>query len=253
MPKNMLYRQPALFAAFPQLIAAESTRHGGLSPAPYHSLNLGINTDDAPAQVEENRHRFFQAIGAGALPLASSYQVHGKAVLIAEQAGRYEGYDALVTDQRGLLIGVTVADCAPILVYDAQNRAVAAIHAGWKGTAAHIVRETLLVMAQRFGTRGADCWAFIGTCIDGANYEVDETVAGHFDGACKWPGRQPGKWQLDLKAANKMQLLAFGIPEAQMEISPFSTFIHGEDYFSHRREDGRTGRMLAVIGMTDGE
>jgi polyphenol oxidase len=249
----MLYRQPAIFASFPRLIAAESTRHGGVSPAPYDSLNLGLNTADEHANVAENRRRFFQSIGAEALPLASSYQVHGKAVLYAVQPGRYEGYDAIVTDQPGLLIGVTVADCAPILVYDAQNRALAAIHAGWKGTAAHIATEALQLMARRFGTQGADCYAFIGTCIDGENYEVDEAVAGHFEGACKWQGRHPGKWQVDLKAANKMQLLAFGIPDAQVEVSPFSTFQHGGDYFSHRREQGRTGRMLAVIGMAAGE
>ena len=104
-------------------------------------------------------------------------------------------------------------------------------------------------MAQRYGTRGGDCYAYIGTCIDGHHYEVDEKVARHFDGSCKWPGRTNEKWQVDLKAANKMQLLAFGIPEVQVEVSPFSTFIHGEDYFSHRRENGLTGRMLAVIGM----
>lgn len=245
----MLYRSTSIFTPFPRLIAAESTRHGGVSPAPYHTLNLGINTDDAEAHVQENRQRFFQAIGAGQMPLASSYQVHGKAVLAAEQPGRYEGYDALITNRPGLLIGVTVADCAPILVYDAANQALAAIHAGWKGTAAGIVREALQAMAQRYGTRGIDCYAYIGTCIDGHHYEVDEKVARHFDGSCKWPGRTNEKWQVDLKAANKMQLLAFGIPEAHVEVSPFSTFIHGEDYFSHRRENGLTGRMLAVIGM----
>ena len=142
-----------------------------------------------------------------------------------------------------------MADCTPILVYDARNQAVAAIHAGWKGTSQQIVLEALNAMALHFNTRATDCHAYVGTCIDGDNYEVDDQVAQYFELAHKWPGQAAGKWQVDLKSANKAQLLAFGVPDGQIEISPYSTFMDNEHYFSHRRENGTTGRMLAVIGM----
>ena len=111
----LVYRSPALFFSFPNLIAAESTRHGGVSPTPFASLNLGINTADAPANVEENRRRFFAAIDAQTEQFASSHQVHGTEILYAMEAGRFDGYDALITDKPGLLIGVTVADCVRFL------------------------------------------------------------------------------------------------------------------------------------------
>lgn len=245
----MLFRTPSIFNQFEGLIAAESTRLGGVSPAPYASLNLGTNTDDDDANVAENRRRFFQALGLSAGQLVSSYQVHDNKVLLAERPGRHEGFDAIITRQKGLVAGITVADCTPILVYDARNQAVAAIHAGWKGTAKQIAAEALNAMALHFGARAADCYAYIGSCIDGDNYEVDEQVARFFAAEHKWPGRAPGKWQLDLKSANKAQLLAFGIPEGQIEVSPWSTFADNEHCFSHRRENGMAGRMLAVIGI----
>ena len=244
-----MLQRPQIFQQFPGLIAAESTRHGGVSPAPYASLNLGVNTEDDESHVAENRRRFFQALGLSEEQLTSSYQVHDNKVLLAEKPGRHEGYDAIITRQKGVIIGVTMADCTPILVYDARNQAVAVVHAGWKGTAKQIVLEALDAMAFHFGTQASDCHAYVGSCIDGGHYEVDENVAQHFGAEHKWPGQAPGKWQVDLKSANRAQLLAFGVPEGQIEISPYSTFMDNEHYFSHRRENGTTGRMLAVIGM----
>ena len=244
-----LYRTPELLASVDGLLAAESTRHGGVSPVPFASLNLGINTDDARANVDENRFRFFSAIGADGLGFASSYQVHGTAVLHATEAGRYDGYDALMTNQSGLLVGVTVADCVPILIYDNAQRAVAAVHAGWRGTVGRIVQTTLMNMQQQFGTRPADCLIYIGTCIDENTFEVGPDVAGQFDAALLHINPQTGRTCADLKRANAELCLAMGVPASQIEISPFSTVLHNQDYFSYRAEQGQTGRMLAVIGL----
>ena len=242
-------RVPALFTGFKDLIAAESTRHGGVSPAPFSSLNLGINTADEPANVEENRRRFFAAIGASTYPFASSYQVHGTEILYATEAGRYEGYDALITNKPGLLVGVTVADCVPILIYDARQKAVAAVHAGWRGTAGKIVSRTLTRMQDQFGTRATDCFAYIGTCIDECSFEVGPEVAEQFEAAFKRGDANTGKSFIDLKKANAHLLIDFGVPEKQVETSSFSTVIDNRDYFSYRVENGTTGRMLAVIGL----
>ncbi len=248
--RSKSFRQPAIFRPFGQLIAAESTRHGGVSPSPYASLNLGTYTDDEPENVAENRRRFFDALGISEAQLASSHQVHGREVLLAEEAGHYEGYDALISRQRGLYLAVTTADCTPILIYDPQQEAIAAIHAGWRGSSQEVAKAAVRAMQEQFGTDPKDCYAYIGTCIDIDNYEVDEKVAAQFDSAHKKKGRAPGKWQLSLKSANRAQLLDIGIPDSQVETSPYSTYTHNEDYFSHRKENGTTGRMLAVIGLT---
>lgn len=239
----------AVFAPFVNLIAAESTRQGGVSPVPFASLNLGINTADDPANVDENRRRFFSAIGADAFGFASSHQVHGTNILYATEAGRYDGYDALITNRPNLLIGVTVADCTPVLIYDAANQAVAAIHAGWRGTVGGIVTKTLQAMRQRFGTEPLACYAYVGTCIDDCSFEVGREVANQFAAAFVREAAGTQRICADLKAANREQLVGFGIPEEQIEVSPFSTVLHNDRYFSYRAEREQTGRMLAVIGL----
>lgn len=243
-----LYRVPGLFFGQEHLNAAESTRHGGVSPAPYASLNLGLNTADDEANVVENRNRFFAAVGVDPSRVASSHQVHGNRVLTVVEPGRYDGYDALMTGQPNLFVTVTVADCVPVLICDPVRRAVAAIHAGWRGTAAQIVRETLTAMHSAFGTRPADCLAYVGTSIDADAYEVGQEVASAFSESCCRYDRGRDRYFLDLKEANRAQLLAGGVPAEQVELSPYSTVRHADDYFSYRRESGQTGRMLALIG-----
>lgn len=244
-----MYRTPAVFAPFPNLIAAESTRHGGISPIPFASLNLGINTADDPANVDENRRRFFRHIGADGFGFASAQQVHGTDVLNVTDAGRFEGYDALMTNRPGLLVGVTVADCVPILIYDHDHQAVAAIHAGWRGTVGGIVTRTLLAMQQQFGTVGARCYAYVGTCIDETTFEVGKEVAEQFDAEFVRVDSRSRKMCANLKAANVRLLADFGVPATQIDVSAFSTVQNNDDYFSYRVESGQTGRMLAVIGM----
>lgn len=246
---SLSYRVPTIFTNFPGLIVAESTRHGGISPVPFASLNLGFNTEDAAENVTENRRRFFDAIGASPDRFASSHQVHGTEVLHTTEPGRFEGYDALITNQPGLLVGVSVADCVPILVYDGGNKAVAAVHAGWRGTLGGIVAETLSRMQQQFGTQPSQCYAYVGTCIDAISFEVGPEVAEQFAPDFKRMDAGTGKGYVDLKAANVKNLTDFGIPPAQIGLSPFSTVLDNDDYFSYRAERGQTGRMLAVIGV----
>lgn len=244
-----VYRKPSVFSRFPRLVAAESTRHGGVSPAPYASLNMGKNTGDDPANVAENRRRFCAALGFSTAQMAWSVQVHADRVLHVTEAGGAEGFDALITDRPGILLAVSVADCAPILIFDSKHEAMGAVHAGWPGTAARLVEKTLQRMAAAFGTEGRDCYAYVGTCIDECSFEVGEEVAVRFDAAFKRFDVARGKFMVDLKKANAAQLQAFGIPEGQIEISPYSTVLDNGDYFSHRKEKGTTGRMLAVIGL----
>lgn len=240
---------PSIFTQFSSLIAGESTRHGGVSQSPFSSLNLGINTNDNSNNVTENRRIFFEKLGISEAQFASSYQVHGDRVQVVNEGGRAEGYDALITNQANVFVGVTVADCTPILIYDVRNRAVGAVHAGWRGTAAQIVLKTLQAMQLAYGTEPDDCYAYVGTCIDECSFEVGEEVAEQFDVEFKRFDSAIGKYLIDLKRANAAQLSAFGISASQIGISPYSTVTHNEDYFSYRLEKGQTGRMLAVIGV----
>lgn len=241
--------RPAIFAPFTKLVAGQSTRHGGVSPAPWHSLNLGKSTGDDPDNVVENRRRFCAALGFSPEQMAWSKQVHGDQVRLVTAPGGAEGYDALITNVPGILLAVSVADCTPILIYDTQNNAVAAIHAGWRGTVAGIVATTLAQMAAAYGTSGAHCRAYVGACIDECCFEVGDDVAAAFADAFKRFDPDRGKYFVDLKKANAAQCLDFGIPPGQIEVSPFSTVTDNRDFFSHRQEKGVTGRGLAVVGL----
>jgi polyphenol oxidase len=161
-----MYIIPKIFQQFPELIAVESTRKGGVSKAPYSSLNLGLFTKDKPENVKENRKRFFETVGIRASRVAHSYQVHKDKILKVTRCRAYEGYDSLITENTNSFMAITVADCIPVLIYDTNNQAVAAVHAGWKGTVADITAKTIQRMEIEFKTNPKDCYVYVGTCID---------------------------------------------------------------------------------------
>jgi polyphenol oxidase len=245
--QSVLY--PTVFKQYPQIAAGISTRHGGVSQYPFASLNMDNKGPDEEALRDENRRIFCNELGFAPDQLVRSLQVHGTEILIADKSGYYDGFDAIVTDKKGLLIGVSIADCTPILLFDSKNDVIAAIHAGWKGTVGQLVAKTLQTMHQLYSTMGHNCVAYIGPCIDECSFEVGEEVAVQFDTPFKTWNNQRGKYMIDLKKANAAQLLAFEIPQEQIEISPFSTVLNNTDFFSYRHENGITGRMLAAIGL----
>ena len=240
---------PYVFQPFLGLVAAQSTRHGGVSPEPFASLNLGLSSGDEAANVHENRRRFFADLGIRPEEVALGFQVHGDSVCIVEKAGVYDEHDAFVTNRPNVFVAVSVADCTPILIHDPKTQAVAAVHAGWKGTMKQIVAKTLLQMTRHFGTCPADCFAYIGACISECAFEVDTDVADHFDDRFKRFDTEKQKFLVDLKQANLVQLLNNGVPETQIEVSPYCTVAQNDTFFSYRKEGKRSGRMLAVIGM----
>ena len=249
MSEMPLHRSPQLFNKFPNVIIAESTRHGGVSQYPYQSLNLGGSTADDTENVTENNRRFFSALNVSLSQVAKSHQIHGTEILTVKQPGRYEGYDALITNIPNIQLAVTIADCTPILIYDPVKKAVAAIHAGWRGTAQNIVVKTVLALQNEFGSDPENCIAFIGTCIDECSFEVGEEVAENFVSKHKRWDPEKNKFFVDLKMANKDQLMDAGLSAENIEISSYSTVLNNEDYFSYRYEKGLTGRMLATIGF----
>lgn len=245
---------PAIFSKSENLVAAQSTRHGGFSSTPFQSLNLGLHTNDDLDTVKKNRTTFFNNIVPNHFPDApnravGAYQSHGSNIHLATKPEYLENYDAFITNQPNLILTVTTADCTPVLIFDPEKKAIAAIHAGWRGTCQQIVSKTLSEMNKQFDTQTKDCLAYIGPCIDECSFEVDADVADHFDGSFKQWDEEKNKFFVDLKKANQAQLIQAGLPTHQIEISPYSTVLDNEHFFSYRKEKGQTGRLLSAIAL----
>jgi polyphenol oxidase len=241
---------PVIFKQFPNIIAGQSTRLGG-KESKFGSFNLGESVGDEQAIVDQNRTIFCEMLGFVPNSLAKSKQVHGTEIMYATAPGRYEGYDALYTDKKGVLVAVTIADCVPILIYDAHNQVVAAIHAGWKGSCDKIVTKYVDILKSQFKSKSSDLYAYIGTCISGPSYEVDWDVAQYFDELYRPYDISRSKYFLDLSLQNYDQLIALGVPSSQIERSKFCTLINKDQFYSHRGDHGQSGRMLAAIGLLD--
>jgi polyphenol oxidase len=238
---------PTIFGQFSELASGQSTRHGGVSEPPFQWLNLGAFVNDNPNHVAQNRAIFFENIGLSPSHVASSFQTHSDLVLEVQQPGEYTGYDALITNKTGIALAISVADCVPILLYDPQTKAIGAAHAGWKGTVAQIVVKTLQAMKLVYNTQPEHCFAYIGTCISVKNFEVSADVAQCFQDSEKVWNQHSQKFHVDLKQANKNQLLGAGLLEQNIEVSAYCTVQNNDTFFSHRAEKGTTGRMFATI------
>lgn len=245
MTHNRVIR-PDIFSHIPQLVAGISTRHGGVSSQAYQSLNLGVHTDDDPAAISSNLGLFCADLGISSDALARSYQVHGSEIWTSVSPGYESGYDAIMTSVPGVFAGVGIADCCPILLADPVRFSVAAIHAGWKGTVASIVHKTASALIAD-GSNPADILAYIGPCISLAHFEVGDEVAEQF----AYKEKRGSRWHVDLKTTNAAQLKDLGI--SQIEISEYCTVSNNDVFFSHRKEQGITGRMLALIGFQQRE
>ena len=241
-----------------------STRTGGCSPMPRDALNLaGFNEDDA-ANIHENRRRFL-ALFRGRWRLATCWQVHGADVrsVRGNTPGTLdandERCDALVTDAPHILVGVQTADCVPILLGDMRRGTCAAVHAGWRGTAAGIVSAALARMHAEYGTSAADVRACIGPAANVCCYEVGSDVIETFRARFVYADEllratREGHARIDLQTANGRQLAEAGVAPARIQTAPLCTICREDLFFSYRRDKklhGRTGRLLAVIGRND--
>ena len=235
-----------------------TTRHEGVSRPPYNSLNLGMNTQDQQANVEGNRSLLARAFGINQEALVTPRQIHGCDILVISEPNEdfshflsVEG-DAVITNQPNVMIGVCVADCVPILLFDAVKKVIAVAHAGWKGTAAALVAKTVAGMKSEFGSSPAHVQAAIGPCIQKCCYEVDEPVKKAFQlGGIDWvscaESKSPGKWQLDLTSANRELLLLAGLSADAIQVSDQCVCCHSEQFFSYRRDKDDSGRQMGFI------
>ena len=208
-----------------------TTRRGGFSKGDYASFNCTPYTGDDAESVRRNQELLCNSM--------------------------LQGVDALITKDPGCCICISTADCIPILLYDRKNQVVAAAHAGWRGTVNYIAGHTLDRMRALYGTDGKDVIACIGPGISLPSFEVGEEVYEAFrmngfamDYISEWKP-ETHKHHIDLWAANRMQLLDFGVPGEQIETSGICTYTRHEEFFSARRLGIKSGRILSGIMIVD--
>lgn len=237
-----------------RLVHAIITRIGGVSRGPYATLNLGHSVGDDPAAVEENHRRALGPLGLDPGQIVSPWQVHGATVDVVGPDHRgtvRPETDALVTTAPEVPLMMRFGDCTPVLLFDPVRGAIGLAHAGWRGVVAGVVGASIRTMMGDLGCTPGDIWAGIGPTIGPCCYEVGTDVAGEIASACP-PGAEVvhsvnGSVHADLPAAVEAQLRAAGVE--RIEHAHLCTSCRVDEFFSHRAEDGRTGRFGVVIGL----
>ncbi len=251
----------------PQLAAAGvghafSTRLGGVSRPPFDTLNLGnpngADVQDPAEHLAENYARLLAAAGLAGRRRHWAWQVHGAAVAVVGPGPFADSCqaDALVTAEAGRVLSVRTADCCPVLLATADGRAVAAVHAGWRGAVAGVAGAAVAAVCRAAGATPDAVVAAVGPCISPAAFEVGPEVlaafAGRFgDGVVRHDG-PGGKGHADLPGAVFRSLVAAGVSPGRIDTTDRCSVRHADEFFSHRRDRGVTGRMAAVIGVREG-
>lgn len=249
-----------------KVTAFSSTRYGGCSEGNYRSFNVNRYCGDDEEHIARNLESLKSLLGVSQVFMP--HQVHGTEVLRVKQsvpwegmADDFEGVDAMITDVTGICIGVSTADCIPVLLYDEVHHAAAAIHAGWRGTVKRIVKKAVESMHDSFGTRPEELQAVIGPGISLESFEVGDEVYQQFQDAGfpmdkiarRYPAKLPPfggteegfKWHLDLPLCNRLELEEAGV--SQIAMSDICTYQQSEDYFSARKLGINSGRILTGI------
>ncbi len=213
-----------------------------------HHVNAFFTTKAVQCDV----HGLAEFLSVPSVNIYMPVQKHTDKVLVLDYDHGPETADAVITGNRGIFIGVQVADCVPVLLFDKKQRVAGAVHAGWRGTAASILKKTIEMMSQRFSTSPADIIVAIGPAIRGCCYEVGYEVieavvraSGEGD-YCRANG---GKYCIDLASANRQQALSSGVSPEQIWLADECTFCRPEKYYSYRFAKGTTGRQCGVIGI----
>lgn len=259
---NNTILQHGLSVTFREIFCFSTTRHGGCSKGQYASFNCSPFCGDNPEDVRKNIHLLHSLLPEQIHDLVIPFQTHGTGIAVIDEnfcntdprrrTDMLHGKDALVTSVPNICLCVSTADCIPVLCYDVQNRVIAAVHAGWRGTQQYIVEKVLAVMKKTYATRPEYVHACIGPGISLKAFEVGEEVYRLF----KQNGfnmdriaRMQQKWHIDLWEANRLQLIACGVPDSQIEQAGVCTWEHNCDFYSARRQGVASGRILSGIAL----
>lgn len=234
-----------------------TTRAGGVSEAPFGTLNLGASVGDDPDAVAMNRARVLTAFGVDLDRFAFAHQVHGTRVVTAVEAGGEQAgvvqADVIVTNDVEWTLAVSMADCLPLLLHDPEVGAVAAVHAGWRGVVRGVVNEAVTALVERYGARPDRLRAAIGPHIHQDAYQVGLDVAGAFalagfsSDVVRVDEAQEERYLVSLERAVRRDLQQAGVPEGSVVAGGWCTARDASRFYSHRRDAGRTGRHWALV------
>jgi len=248
-----LLQAPSL-SAIESVVHGFTTRVGGQSTGALASLNLGAQVDEEPKVLAANRRAALGALGRGDAAWVSACQMHGNEVVqVTSNAGRSIEADGLWTRDPAAVIAILVADCVPILMADAVGKAVAAVHAGWRGTAGRIA-EHMVKRLVKMGTAPEHLVVALGPAIGPCCFEVGAEVADELEAAI--PGapdafvRFAQNARVDLWKLNNKVLVDAGVPAHAIHTFRLCTACNPDSFFSHRRDSGKTGRQAGIIGFS---
>ncbi|MGE5430737.1 MAG: peptidoglycan editing factor PgeF [Syntrophomonadaceae bacterium] len=244
----MVILQNLIFRKYPEIVFGFSTKIDSDSKPPYF-FNMSLSVGDDPARVKRNRKEFFKALNLSEKTVALQKQTHSDICTYTEESGLCGESDAMITDKKNLGLGVSVADCTPVFLYDPKNKVIAAVHSGWRGTQKKILSNVLKKMSDEFNSSPEDLAAYIGPSISQDNYEVGKEFIDLFDPKYLKPCED--KYLLDVKGANLDMLLEAGVPKSAIQVSSLCTFRMENLLHSYRRDGLESGRLLGIIAMKD--
>ncbi len=245
------------FKNYPQCLHTVSTK----LPSEPFGFSMALHTGEDKPSIIENRKKISSLLGLSDdfhfIVASQTHSDHIKVITEKETKG-WSGVedavadcDALITNQKGVMLTILTADCVPVLLYDKEKEVIAAIHAGWKGTEAKIVAKTVQKMMKIYGCDPENMIAGIAPAIGRCCYEVGKDVAKHFFNEPRSFDILGEKYMLDLPLINKKQLLDSGLLGEHIEMSDVCTACEVERFFSYRKEHGCSGRFMSMIGLTN--
>jgi polyphenol oxidase len=252
------YLQSPLLGHCDFLVHAFCTRHGGVSEGNYHSLNMSFREGDEEFHVLQNWGNLSAAFHIPVEKFLVLNQVHGNDIFVIGRHGNYFNsreelnYDAIVTNRANLAICIKTADCVPVFLVDRVKKVIAAVHAGWRGSALGIAAKAVRLMRSQYGSQTADLVAAIGPSIGPCCYEVDAATADQFRSHTNHesflkPGKRKDRWMLNLVEVNRTQLREAGLAEEAIDSAGICTACRQDHFFSHRGSGGVTGRQINFL------
>ncbi len=255
--------QDSHWEKIPNLAHGFTTRRGGVSVSPFDEFNGSLSVGDDPSAVETNRKRFSEQLGIPLSQCLTVRQIHGDNILVIDKEGALpdskdlqKGYDALITNRPEVLLGIQTADCLPLLMVDVEKNVAAAVHAGWKGTYLGIAMRVIAWMSRLYQSSPRDIQVLLGPSIGRCCYQFGDKEIQEFQERylhhAHWIESQSGSYFLDIREANRCQLLSQGVPAEKIRSITRCTCCERESFFSVRREE-TTGRHLNFIMLRSKE
>ena len=245
----------------PDVTAFSSTRHGGFSMGAYASFNINEYCGDSSENIRKNKEILCRKLGISPSRLILPHQSHGIKTKVIDEAyfamdsdakrEYLEGVDALITAERQVCIGVSTADCLPLLFYDERNHVTAAIHSGWRGTCSRISLHVAELLKKLYGTHCSELKVAFGPCISLEDYEIKDDVYQCFADAGfdmkTIVARKEGKLYLDIRAASMQTLKLVGVSSDNCIFTEYNTYQYPDAFFSVRRQSANAGRTYSGI------